>query len=91
LSQALDVEQMAAACALSVRTLHRRLRTEADTTPAQLLAQLRMELACQLLERPGMTVKAAARRSGHGSEYNLRRAFLLRLGVLPGEYQKRFA
>jgi len=91
LQQVLDVEQMAAACALSVRTLHRRLRAEADITPAQLLAQLRMELACQLLERPGMTVKAAARRSGHGSEYNLRQAFVKRLGVLPGEYQKRFA
>lgn len=91
LHQPLDVEQMAAACALSVRTLHRKLRVEADVTPAQLLARLRMELACQLLERPGMTVKAAARRSGHGSEYNLRRAFVARLGVLPGEYQARFA
>ncbi|AXA94242.1 GlxA family transcriptional regulator [Massilia sp. YMA4] len=90
LQLAIDVEQMAAACALSVRTLHRRLREELDVTPAQLLAQLRMELACQLLERPGMTVKQAARRSGHGSEYNLRRAFVLRLGVLPSEYQARF-
>lgn len=90
LQQTIDVEQMAATCALSVRTLHRRLREELDVTPAQLLAQLRMELACQLLERPGMTVKQAARRSGHGSEYNLRRAFLMRLGVLPSEYQARF-
>jgi len=86
-----DVAQMATACALSERTLHRKLRAEADVTPAQLLARLRMELACQLLERPGMTVKAAARKSGHGSEYNLRRAFMLRLGVLPSEYQARFA
>ncbi|WUR12218.1 helix-turn-helix domain-containing protein [[Empedobacter] haloabium] len=90
LQLAIDVEQMAAACALSMRTLHRRLREELDVTPAQLLAQLRMELACQLLERPGMTVKQAARRSGHGSEYNLRRAFVLKLGVLPSEYQARF-
>ncbi|AVR98275.1 GlxA family transcriptional regulator [Pseudoduganella armeniaca] len=90
LQQVIDVEQMASACALSVRTLHRRLREELDVTPAQLLAQLRMELACQLLERPGMTVKQAARRSGHGSEYNLRRAFVLKLGVLPSEYQARF-
>jgi transcriptional regulator GlxA family with amidase domain len=90
LQQVIDVEQMAAACALSVRTLHRRLREELDVTPAQLLAQLRMELACQLLERPGMTVKQVARRSGHGSEYNLRRAFALRLGVLPSEYRARF-
>ncbi|WP_338766252.1 helix-turn-helix domain-containing protein [Massilia sp. METH4] len=90
LAKELDVEQMAAACALSVRTLHRRLRQEADVTPAQLLARLRLEAACQLLERPRMTVKEAARRSGHGSEYNLRRAFTQRLGVLPGDYRARF-
>lgn len=90
LQQVIDVGQMAAACALSVRTLHRRLREELNVTPAQLLAQLRMELACQLLERPGMTVKQVARRSGYGSEYNLRRAFVLRLGVLPSEYRARF-
>lgn len=90
LRQHIDIEQMAAACALSVRTLHRKLRQEADLTPAQLLARLRMELACGLLERRGMTVKQAARQSGHGTEYNLRRAFALHLGVLPSEYQSRF-
>lgn len=90
LAKELDVERMAAACALSVRTLHRRLRREADVSPAQLLARLRMELACSLLERPRMTVKEAARRSGHGSEYNLRRAFVQQLGVLPSDYRARF-
>ena len=85
-----DVEQMAAACALSVRTLHRKLRQECDLAPAQLLARLRMELACTLLEQPGMTVKQAARQCGYGSEYNLRRAFATQLGVLPSDYQARF-
>ncbi|MBA5690232.1 GlxA family transcriptional regulator [Rugamonas apoptosis] len=90
LRQQIDIEQMAAACALSVRTLHRKLRQEADLTPVQLLARLRMELACGLLERRGMTVKQAARQSGYGTEYNLRRAFAAQLGVLPSEYQSRF-
>lgn len=91
LAQQVDVERMAAACALSVRTLHRRLRDEAGVTPAQLLAQLRLELACNLLERPGTSVKQAARKCGYGTEYNLRRAFVMRLGVLPSEYRARFA
>ncbi|MES2259249.1 MAG: helix-turn-helix domain-containing protein [Pseudomonadota bacterium] len=91
LKQEIDVEQMAAACALSVRTLHRKLRQEADITPADLLTRLRMEIACGLLEQPGMTVKQAARQSGYGTEYNLRRAFAAQLGVLPSEYQSRFA
>ena len=86
----IGVEQMAAACALSVRTLHRRLRQEAGLSPAQLLLRLRMEAACGLLERPGMTVKRAASQSGFGNEYNLRRAFAAQLGVVPSEYQARF-
>jgi AraC-like DNA-binding protein len=36
-------------------------------------------------------VKQAARDSGYGTEYNLRRAFGIHLGVLPSEYQSRFA
>lgn len=91
LRQEVDIEQMADACALSVRTLHRKLRQEADLTPAQLLGRLRMELACGLLEQPGATVKQVARQSGYGTEYNLRRAFTAQLGVLPSEYQARFA
>jgi transcriptional regulator GlxA family with amidase domain len=91
LRQEVRVEEMAQACALSVRTLHRRLREEADLTPAQLLGRLRMESACRMLERPGVSVKQAARDCGYGSEYNLRRAFTAQLGVLPSEYQERFA
>jgi transcriptional regulator GlxA family with amidase domain len=90
LKQHIDVERMAAACALSVRTLHRRLRREANLSPAQLLLRLRMEAACGLLERPGMTVKRAASQSGFGNEYNLRRAFAAQLGVVPSAYQARF-
>jgi transcriptional regulator GlxA family with amidase domain len=90
LKQHIDVEQMAAAFALSVRTLHRKLRQETGGTPAQLLLRLRMEVACELLERPGMTVKRAADQSGFGSEYNLRRAFDAQLGVMPSEYRERF-
>ena len=91
LRQEVRVEEMAEACALSVRTLHRRLREEADLTPAQLLGRLRMESACRMLERTGVSVKQAARDCGYGSEYNLRRAFTAQLGVLPSEYQERFA
>lgn len=91
LAQPVDVEQMAAACALSVRSLHRKLQQESNITPTQLLARLRLELACSLLEQQGISVKETARRCGYGTDYNLRRAFSLQLGVLPSEYQMRFA
>ena len=91
LAQDIGVGEMAGACALSERSLYRKLHEEAGLTPAQLLARLRLERACLLLEQPGTLVKQAARASGYGSEYNLRRAFAAELGVLPSEYQARFA
>jgi len=90
LKREIGVDEMAAAFALSVRTLHRKLQQEAGISPAQLLLRLRMETACALLERPGMSVKRAAGDSGFGTEYNLRRAFAAQLGVLPSDYQARF-
>ncbi|MBD8658268.1 helix-turn-helix domain-containing protein [Oxalobacteraceae sp. CFBP 13730] len=91
LAQHVDVGQMASGCALSERSLYRKLHQEVGLTPAQLLARLRLEHACSLLEQPGMMVKQAARQSGYGTEYNLRRAFIMHLGVLPSEYQSRFS
>lgn len=88
--QEIDVEQMAEALALSPRSLHRRLRQEAGLSPAQLLARVRMEAACGLLESASCSVKQVARDTGFGSEYNLRRAFNQHLGVLPSEYRERF-
>jgi transcriptional regulator GlxA family with amidase domain len=35
-------------------------------------------------------MKQVAGKSGFGSEYNLRRAFVMHLGVLPREYRARF-
>jgi transcriptional regulator GlxA family with amidase domain len=88
--QRIDVAQMAAAVALSIRSLHRRLRQEAGISPAQLLTRLRVETACSLLERNVGSMKQVAGKSGFGSEYNLRRAFVMHLGVLPREYRARF-
>lgn len=91
IAQDIGVERMAEAVALSARSLHRRLRQEAGLSPAQLLARVRMETACSLLESAGASIKQVARLSGFGTEYNLRRAFARHLGVLPTEYRERFA
>lgn len=90
IAEQIDVERMAAALAVSGRNLHRRLRAETGMTPAQLLVRLRMEAACRLLETGAQSIKQVARKSGFGSEYNLRRAFAKHLKVLPTEYRQRF-
>jgi transcriptional regulator GlxA family with amidase domain len=90
LNQQIGVEHMAATVDMSVRSLHRRLQQEAGITPAGLLTRLRLEAACALLESAAPSIKQVARKSGFGSEYNLRRAFAAHLGVLPRDYLARF-
>ncbi|CAN5843818.1 GlxA family transcriptional regulator [soil metagenome] len=90
LRERVSVADMAAAMALSSRSLHRQLLAEAALTPAQFLARLRLESACGLLEAGVLSMKQIAHRSGFGSEYNLRRAFVQRLGVVPSAYRSRF-
>ena len=90
LKQTVGVEQMATGLALSVRTLHRRLRQETDASPAQFLTRMRLDAACVLLERGHASIKLVARQSGFGSEYNPRRAFAANLGVVPTAYRSRF-
>lgn len=85
----IGVEEMARAVGVSARTLHRRLR-DAGTSPAGLLRELRLELACRLLEDGGTGLKAIARKTGFGSLYNLHRAFVGRFGVAPSDYRARF-
>ncbi|WP_374978972.1 helix-turn-helix domain-containing protein [Pseudomonas solani] len=90
LQEDLDIEAMAAALAVSPRTLHRRCKEELDMGPARLLFQMRLEAACRLLEAGAASLKRTAQRTGFISEYNLRRAFVLELGVTPSEYRQRF-
>lgn len=86
----IDVDRMAEALAVSARSLYRRLQQEAGVSPADLLARVRMEAACGLLETGSYSVKQVAHKAGFGSEYNLRRAFAQHLGVLPTDYRARF-
>lgn len=90
LHQELDIDAMAAQVAVSPRTLHRHCQAELGVTPAKLLFQLRLEEACRLLEAGAPSLKRTAEKTGFGSEYNLRRAFVQALGVTPSEYRQRF-
>ncbi|MCY1556636.1 HTH-type transcriptional regulator [compost metagenome] len=81
---------MAEAVAVSPRTLYRRFKDELNTTPANYLVRLRLDAACRLLEAGATSLKRTAEKTGFGSEYNLRRAFVLGLKVTPGEYRSRF-
>ena len=91
LNQAITVNDMAHAVAVSPRTLHRALLEQTGHTPARFLSRLRLEKACALLESSTLPLKRVAQQSGLVSEYNLRRALHLALGVTPGDYRARFS
>jgi len=91
LEQPLDIETMAAAMAVSARSLHRHCQTELGLSPAVWLQQKRLQAACRQLEEGAASLKRVVWQCGFGSEYNLRRAFVLRLGVTPAEYRRSFS
>ncbi len=84
------IEHMAKSAGVSPRTLHRRLKEDIGTTPAQFVERLRLDLArTALLKRS--SIKQAAHLSGFGHIQNLRRAFHRNFGITPSEYVERFS
>ncbi len=86
-----DIGAMAAAVSMSERTLHRRCKEAFELTPAQLLAELRLEHARTLLLSAQRSIKAVALASGYGTPSSLTKAFTERFGVAPTRYRENFA
>jgi transcriptional regulator GlxA family with amidase domain len=76
---------------MGTRTFARTYAAQTGATPAAMVETMRLEAARRALEDSSQPIKAIAAATGHGSEQNLRRVFLRRLGTSPGEYRKRFS
>ncbi len=87
----LSVERLAEQAGMTARTFARTYVAQTGSTPAAMVETMRLEAARRALEDTAQPVKAIAAATGHGSEQNLRRVFLRRLGTSPGEYRKRFS
>jgi transcriptional regulator GlxA family with amidase domain len=87
----LSVESLAKRAGMSVRTLHRRCLESMGTTPARLLAQLRVERAKTLLATTSMSAKEVAAHCGLRDGAQLARLCRRALGVAPLEFRARFA
>ncbi len=84
----LDVAAIATACHLSRRTVHRAV--EPWGGPMNLLRQLRVQHACELLpRRPDKTIGAIARACGFRSERHFYRAFRTEIGMSPAEFREQ--
>ncbi|HEX6243054.1 MAG TPA: helix-turn-helix domain-containing protein [Polyangiales bacterium] len=82
-----DVENVARAAGLSVRTLHRRCRERLGITPGKLIDKLRVDHARSLLATSDVPAKRLAMECGFGTSTNMKRVFERELGVGPREYR----
>lgn len=87
----LDVAALARKAGMSPRTFHRRCVASFGTTPAKLVAQLRVERARTLLVTSALSHKEIAAQCGLRDSAELARLVRRRLGVSPGEYRTRFS
>jgi transcriptional regulator GlxA family with amidase domain len=86
----IGLEDVAAHCALTVRTLLRRFRESGLGTPGDILQSLRLAHAKKILQSGTVSAKAAAAESGYRDLVSFSRAFRKYAGVNPGEYGRRF-
>ena len=86
----LNIPALARRAAMSPRNFARVFVREIGTTPADFIAQTRVEAARRRLEESHDGIEAIARACGFGTRESLRRAFLRRLNIAPSEYRDRF-
>ncbi|MFC8043299.1 GlxA family transcriptional regulator [Nocardia sp. NPDC057353] len=86
----LSLADIAAAAAMSPRTLSRRFRAHTGTTPGQWLLDRRLQRARELLETTDMPVERVAGTVGFGSIETLRYHFTRHVGTAPAAYRSTF-
>ncbi|MER7573936.1 helix-turn-helix domain-containing protein [Streptomyces sp. NPDC126514] len=90
LHEPIQLREMAAREAMSVRTFTRRFREEVGVSPGQWLTQQRVERARQLLETTGLSMDQVARDAGFGTAQSMRQHVQAALGVTPTAYRRTF-
>ncbi|WP_037558474.1 GlxA family transcriptional regulator [Spirillospora albida] len=90
LDRPLTLDDIARHASVSVRTLTRRFRDQAGTTPLRWLSHARIRRAQQLLETTDLPVERIAAASGFGSPVTLRAHFTRRVGASPQAYRNAF-
>lgn len=86
----LSVEALATRAALSPRQFARVFHDEVGVTPGRYVDQVRLDAARRRLEETLDGLDRVAHIAGYGTAEAMRRAFIRRLGIPPGEYRRRF-
>jgi transcriptional regulator GlxA family with amidase domain len=86
----ITLDDMAAHCVMSDRTLMRHFREATGTSPLQWVLALRMDHARRMLETTELSIDEVAERCGFGTGLNLRTHFRRRLDTTPTAYRRSF-
>jgi transcriptional regulator GlxA family with amidase domain len=85
-----SVPALAKRAAMSERNFARVFRKEAGMTPAEFVESARIDSARRLIEETSSSLKEIAADVGFSDLNGMRRSFLRRLSMTPGEYRRRF-
>jgi len=85
------LEELADLCHMSRATFARLFTKAAGMPPAEMLTQLRMQSAAQMLGQEGATAARVAEAVGYQSEAAFSRAFSRHHGMGPGEYKRKLS
>ncbi|WP_319734474.1 GlxA family transcriptional regulator [Streptomyces niveiscabiei] len=90
LHEPIQLRDMAAQEAMSVRTFTRRFREESGVSPGQWLTAQRIAHARHLLESTDLSIDRIARDAGFGTAQSMRQHLQTSLGVTPSAYRRTF-
>jgi transcriptional regulator GlxA family with amidase domain len=89
-TQDLCVASLAQRATMSPRNFARVFKQQIGETPAQHIENLRLEAARRKLETSALSLEQIAESSGFSCAEILRRTFVRRLGITPGQYRASF-
>jgi AraC-like DNA-binding protein len=89
-NESITIESVAAMVHLSTSQFQRRFRALFQTSPIQYLLQLRIDSACQQLQRTDDSLGSIAMENGFYDQSVFCRQFQKRVGLTPRQYRTRF-
>ena len=88
LNENLRLEDFAREAGMSVSHFSERFRRQTGQSPMAYFIQLRMRLACRLLDLSGQPVKSVALEIGYKDPYYFSRIFKKSMGISPDRYRE---
>ena len=86
-----DIALLSEQFAISQSTLYRKVKAVSGLSPNELIRNIRLNKAAELLLSPELTISEIAWRTGFGSPVYFRTCFKERFGRTPSEYRERKA